>query len=58
MGHIRDGTVHQQQGRKMYLDCYSALGGFHGSGLLYKLKLYPNSMTHTNSILNGGRNER
>ncbi len=30
-GFIRDVTEHQQQGGKLYLDCYSAFGGFNGS---------------------------
>ena len=29
-GFIRDVKVHQQQGGKMYLDCYSAFGGING----------------------------
>ncbi len=31
MGYIRDVTIHQQHGGKLYLDCYSAFGGFNGS---------------------------
>ncbi len=31
MGHIRDVKVHQKQGGKLYLDCYSAFGGLNGS---------------------------
>lgn len=31
MGYIRDVNVHQQQGGKLYLDCYSAFGGLNGS---------------------------
>ena len=30
-GYIRDVTVHQQEGGKLYLDCYAAFGGFNGS---------------------------
>lgn len=30
-GYIRDVAVHQQQDGKMYLDFYSAFGGFNGS---------------------------
>lgn len=30
-GYIRDVAVHQQQGEKLYLDCYSAFGGLNGS---------------------------
>lgn len=29
-GFIRDVKVHQQQGGKMYLDCYSVFGGING----------------------------
>ena len=31
MGYIRDVKVHQQQGGKLYLDCYSAFGGLNGN---------------------------
>lgn len=31
MGYIRDVSVHQQHGGKLYLDCYSAFGGVNGS---------------------------
>ena len=31
MGYIRDVSVHQQHGGKLYLDCYSAFGGLNGS---------------------------
>lgn len=31
MGYIRDVNVHQQQGGRLYLDCYSAFGGLNGS---------------------------
>lgn len=31
VGYIRDVTVHQQEGGKLYIDCYSAFGGFNGS---------------------------
>jgi len=31
MGYIRDIKVHQQQGSKLYLDCYFAFGGLNGS---------------------------
>lgn len=30
MGFIREVKVHQQQGGKLYLDCYSAFGGLNG----------------------------
>lgn len=30
-GYIRKAAVHQQQGGRLYLDCYSAFGGFNGS---------------------------
>ena len=30
-GYIRTATVHQQEGGKLYIDCYSAFGGFNGS---------------------------
>lgn len=30
-GYIRDAAVHQQQGGRLYIDCYSAFGGFNGS---------------------------
>ena len=30
-GYIRDVSVHQQWGGKLYLDCYSAFGGLNGS---------------------------
>ena len=31
MGYIRNVSVHQQEGGKPYLDCYSAFGGMNGS---------------------------
>jgi len=31
MGYIRKVSVHQQEGGKLYLDCYSAFGGLNGS---------------------------
>lgn len=31
VGFIRDVKVHQQEGGKLYLDCYAAFGGFNGS---------------------------
>ena len=31
MGYIRNVSIHQQQGGKLYLDCYSAFGGMNGS---------------------------
>lgn len=31
VGYIRAVTVHQQEGGKFYIDCYSAFGGFNGS---------------------------
>ena len=31
MGYIRNVSVHQQKGGKLYLDCYSAFGGLNGS---------------------------
>ena len=31
VGYIRKINVHQQQGGKLYLDCYSAFGGVNGS---------------------------
>lgn len=31
MGYVRKVSVHQQQGGKLYLDCYSAFGGINGS---------------------------
>ena len=31
IGYIRKVTIHQQQGGKLYLDCYSAFGGINGS---------------------------
>jgi len=31
MGYIRKVSVHQQDGGKLYLDCYSAFGGLNGS---------------------------
>lgn len=30
-GHIRKLDVYQQEGGKLYIDCYSAFGGFNGS---------------------------
>ena len=30
MGFVREVKVHQQQGGKLYLDCYSAFGGLNG----------------------------
>lgn len=30
-GYVRKAAVHQQQGGKLYLDCYSAFGGVNGS---------------------------
>lgn len=30
-GYIRKVAIHQQEGGKMYLDCYSAFGGINGS---------------------------
>lgn len=30
-GYIRAATVSQQEGGKLYIDCYSAFGGFNGS---------------------------
>lgn len=30
-GYIRDVTVHQQEGGKLYIDCYAAFGGVNGS---------------------------
>lgn len=30
-GSVRKAAIHQQQGGKMYLDCYYAFGGFNGS---------------------------
>lgn len=31
MGYIRDVRIHQQEGGKLYLDCYAAFGGLNGS---------------------------
>ena len=31
MGYIRNVSIHQQKGGKLYLDCYSAFGGLNGS---------------------------
>ena len=31
IGYVRKVSVHQQQGGKLYLDCYSAFGGINGS---------------------------
>ena len=31
MGYVREVSVHQQHGGKLYLDCYSAFGGLNGS---------------------------
>lgn len=30
-GYVRDVAVHQQEGGKLYLDCYAAFGGINGS---------------------------
>jgi len=30
-GYVRDVRVHQQQGGRLYLDCYAAFGGVNGS---------------------------
>ncbi|MBE6914897.1 MAG: hypothetical protein E7472_08230 [Ruminococcaceae bacterium] len=31
IGYVRNIAAHQQQGGKLYLDCYSAFGGINGS---------------------------
>lgn len=31
MGYIREVSIHQQEGGKLYIDCYSAFGGLNGS---------------------------
>lgn len=31
VGYIRKAVVHQQEGGKLYIDCYSAFGGINGS---------------------------
>jgi len=31
IGYVRKVSVHQQEGGKLYLDCYSAFGGLNGS---------------------------
>ena len=31
IGYVRKVSVHQQEGGKLYLDCYSAFGGINGS---------------------------
>lgn len=51
VGYVRKVAVHQQQGGKLYLDCYYAFGGFNGSiGAKSKYKIPLNADTEIIAI--------